>query len=178
MALVACKECKESVSEKAKVCPKCGIKNPAGMFPKPLGGIKRRKKSSDTLDAFKGLVFFLVIGFIGFQIFGGDSSDDAAVDAKSDKKPQAWYMGGTLHEGNVGDWKAASAVNKIATTSTWTLSALGDEYLKNNGEDATRTKSVELAACIEVAIESRDLPDNYKIFGLGVACGLDLRRNN
>lgn len=56
MALVECKECKATVSDKAEICPKCGIKYP---------GILSSKITVTRASAFKGLA-------VGMQIIIGD----------------------------------------------------------------------------------------------------------
>ncbi len=51
MALVECKECKHQVSDSAKTCPNCGVKNPG----------------TGCLDTIIGLAFLIGI----FWIFWG-----------------------------------------------------------------------------------------------------------
>lgn len=63
MALAKCKECKKEVSTSAKVCPHCGVKNPA---------------PSDT----KAGIFGLIIIAAGAWFFFHDS-DESEVSAKS-----------------------------------------------------------------------------------------------
>lgn len=74
MALTACKECKKEVSTKAKVCPYCGIPNPA---------IK-------TKDVIAGLVVLLVLGGIIASCVGGKSStEEAASTSAAASEPKA-----------------------------------------------------------------------------------------
>jgi RNA polymerase subunit RPABC4/transcription elongation factor Spt4 len=50
MALISCKECGQSVSNKANICPHCGVDSPDG-FGEVIGGI----------------IFLVVIYFIFFN---------------------------------------------------------------------------------------------------------------
>ncbi|MCD9497596.1 hypothetical protein [Photobacterium carnosum] len=65
MALVACKECKKEISDKAKICPSCGIKDPA-------------PKKESFMEGCLGMVGLF---FIGMWIFSscGDSNDTKEV---------------------------------------------------------------------------------------------------
>lgn len=53
MAMTKCKECKNAVSTKAKVCPFCGVKNPGFQW-------------------WQGLAGMVIFGVILYFIFGGD----------------------------------------------------------------------------------------------------------
>jgi hypothetical protein len=55
MTLIPCKECKHSVSDKAAVCPNCGIRNPS----KVSGG-----ESSLSLFIVVGCLALLIIGLV------------------------------------------------------------------------------------------------------------------
>ena len=93
MGMIACKECNNEVSTKAKTCPSCGVKNP---------GIKMK-------DALGGL-FILVIIVLGLSMCGGD---DTAANVSA--SPTEWYSGGTLHQENAIAWQSASDHNRLAT---------------------------------------------------------------
>lgn len=66
MAMTKCKECKQPVSAKAKVCPHCGIKDP---------GVS-------TKDAILGFLIFGGIIWAGFTFFGGDSDEKTKPSAE------------------------------------------------------------------------------------------------
>lgn len=73
MALVKCKECKKEVSSKAKLCPHCGIKNPA------VG-------AKETLV---GLVVVVVGVVMLAQCMGGSNKGDAdKVEATPKETPE------------------------------------------------------------------------------------------
>ncbi|CAH5825241.1 hypothetical protein [Klebsiella pneumoniae] len=66
MAMTNCKECKKEVSSKAKVCPHCGVKEPA------------RNVGKETAQGCLGLVILVAVLYF---FFGG--SDDDKGDAKA-----------------------------------------------------------------------------------------------
>ncbi len=72
MAMVTCRECKKEVSSHAKVCPLCGIKNPARRSWHVLGGL--------------GLLAAVV--FIISSVSGGGSDDAGAKDAAAQNAPK------------------------------------------------------------------------------------------
>ncbi len=67
MALVKCKECKKEVSNSAKVCPHCGIKNPAVTIK----------------DYILGTIGLIVIFFVIKSCTGDDSKSTSKVAEKS-----------------------------------------------------------------------------------------------
>lgn len=67
MALVKCKECKKEVSSSAKVCPHCGIKNPA----------------VTAKDYIFGLIGVVIIFFVIKSCTGDDSKSTKKVEEKS-----------------------------------------------------------------------------------------------
>ncbi|HFJ4332276.1 hypothetical protein [Serratia liquefaciens] len=68
MAMTKCKECKKEVSDKAKVCPHCGVKEPA------------RNLGKETGQGCLGLV--ILVGIL-FFIFGGDDDKDKTKPEKT-----------------------------------------------------------------------------------------------
>ncbi|MGP3001453.1 MULTISPECIES: hypothetical protein [Serratia] len=67
MAMTTCKECKKEVSDKAKVCPHCGVKEPA------------RNLGKETAQGCLGLV--ILVGALFFFFSGGDD-DKEKTDTK------------------------------------------------------------------------------------------------
>lgn len=70
MALVNCKECKKEVSNKAKTCPHCGVKNPA-------------VRAKDTVI---GLVAIVVAVTLVMQCMGGSEKGDKGKDEPAAKE--------------------------------------------------------------------------------------------
>ncbi|CAI2499359.1 hypothetical protein [Serratia ficaria] len=68
MAMTKCKECKKEVSNKAKTCPHCGVKEPA------------RNLGKETGQGCLGLV--ILVGVL-FFIFGGDDDKDKTKPEKT-----------------------------------------------------------------------------------------------
>ncbi len=106
MGLVNCKECKKEVSDRAKTCPNCGIKNP---------GIGVKQQAG-------GCLFIIIIAAVLFMWMG--LGDDAPADkaqaspvTSKQKVEQSvnWYEGGTLYKENAIAWQSASYKNKLAT---------------------------------------------------------------
>ncbi|ENT8515558.1 hypothetical protein ACKGJF_002969 [Raoultella ornithinolytica] len=68
MAMTNCKECKKEVSSKAKVCPHCGVKEPA------------RNVGKETAQGCFGLV--IIVAALYF-FFGGSDDDKGKEEAKA-----------------------------------------------------------------------------------------------
>ena len=65
-----------------------------------------------------------------------------------------WYSGGDLHDSTLSEWNAATAENRLATSSDFAVGALGEERSVALGLDRLRIVAGELANCIsEVAVE-------------------------
>jgi hypothetical protein len=110
MALVKCKECKKEVSDSAKTCPHCGIKNP---------GVKWNIWHS--LFGLAGLIFIYLV--VGLFFFGDDdkqvSTDKTESVSKIKKDPQSNLIPSTI--GNTND--------PVFETTTLPIDDLGKCFL-------------------------------------------------
>lgn len=71
MAMVKCKECKKDVSSKAKVCPHCGVKDPA----------------VTTMAMIGAVVFLVVLVWIVVDFLSGDADPAVSSVAESEAPP-------------------------------------------------------------------------------------------
>lgn len=62
-----------------------------------------------------------------------------------------WYEGGTLHRADFGEWKSASASNRLATSGDWAAHILGDVQVRQMGMDGLRTRAQQLSNCVTEA---------------------------
>lgn len=76
MALVECKECGKSVSDRAAVCPHCGVGLPA-LSDAEKGELKVELQRANY-GRFGGLAFFVGAAWVCIPILSGDSSEAVA----------------------------------------------------------------------------------------------------
>ncbi|WP_305845463.1 OB-fold protein [Photobacterium leiognathi] len=69
MALKNCKECDKEVSDNAKVCPYCGVKNPV----------------VNLFDVLRRILLLLVVIFIVYKIVAGNSQPNSYTEAHSNR---------------------------------------------------------------------------------------------
>lgn len=120
MALIKCKECKAEVSNKAKTCPSCGVKNPGITFIHQMGGLA---------------LLAVIIGIAMNSCSGSDESTSATnmpEKTVSAPAPVKWYEGGTLHQRSGLDWQSGTYEDKLATcadilATLWTNGKLKTE---------------------------------------------------
>ena len=62
-----------------------------------------------------------------------------------------WYEGGTLHRANFGEWKSASASNRLATSGDWAAHILGETQVRQMGMDGLRRRAQQLSNCVTEA---------------------------
>ncbi|MEH6353855.1 hypothetical protein [Pseudomonas sp. 3JA] len=74
MAITKCKECHKEVSNKAEVCPHCGVKSP---------GLKMK-------DVIVGLVVVGLIAFVAVKCTGSNNSDQAQASTDCNADLQCW----------------------------------------------------------------------------------------
>lgn len=102
MALIKCKECKQEVSNTAKTCPQCGVKNP-GVTAKAL--------------MITWAVIIIVIMFAISQCAPDEKPTEVTQLPTSEATAQKWYEGGTLHNANGLEWQKAEHKDKLATSA-------------------------------------------------------------
>ena len=84
-------------------------------------------------------------------------------------KQSEWYSGGTLSKGTVGDWRSATAANRLATSADFTAVVVQSKGLKLSSMDQLRPLATALETCVSEAAK-RPIPDNTPITPLAVGC--------
>jgi hypothetical protein len=100
-------------------------------------------------------------------------------DAPDSTPPRqlAWYEGGTLHSATVGEWKAATRHNKVATAADWWCSAFvgfGAARPEQIDVEGLRPYAEELADAVDAAAASA--PDGARVSLLGAKAALDIMK--
>lgn len=101
-----------------------------------------------------------VVGFIVILAMTVLSSSRQAREAVRQQSGPEWYAGGTLHDGTVADWKAASARNRLATAAD-----MAAGYTKKSGNELTmelmRAKAEWIVRNVNVGASD---PDSSKLW--------------
>ncbi len=135
MALVKCKECKKDVSNKAEVCPHCGVKKP-GM---------------NMLVGAAVLVVMVAIGWVYIQFSGDDDTINQEMLGS--------YWPFTVSSGSVDCVNGAGAVFESAGVTyqlngpAKTLGYAAIDPIWKDNPDIPGTK-VSLATVIEMALDA------------------------
>lgn len=113
MAMTKCKECGKEVSNKAKVCPHCGIKNP---------GLKMK-------EVIGGLAIIGLIAAVAVKCSGGDDQPTAAAQSSADCQTelQCW---GDKHVVRASVLCKAPVERLAKYTARWTDGALEGKFPK------------------------------------------------
>lgn len=88
MALVKCKECKKEVSNKAKICPNCGVKDPA-VGPKEM---------------FAAIVLLLLLGWGLVSFLSSDDSEENSTAKVVTKTPEQLKIEAIECRANIDCW--------------------------------------------------------------------------
>jgi hypothetical protein len=76
---------------------------------------------------------------------------------------QPWYSGGTLHQATIGEWKAASPTNRLATAADFATNTLHP----STTEEAPAREMME---CVDRA--STSAPDSKTVAEVGAVCAV------
>lgn len=100
------------------------------------------KNYKQNLFSILAVITFIVLAF-------GSTDTDKNKDVVTSNSGN-WWEGGTLHQATVGEWKAATQANKIATCSDW-LTATAWKNQLNTPEDfeKLKDKSILLADAVD-----------------------------
>lgn len=135
MAMVKCKECKQDVSNKAKVCPHCGVKEPG-------------------VNLLAGAVLIVVLVAVGWAYFTFSSFDDQAITQEQFGKD--WPF--TVSDGSVDCVDGIGAVFKSGGVS-YQLNGIADaigyaaiETIWRDSPDIPGTK-IGLGSVLELALD-------------------------
>lgn len=75
-----------------------------------------------------------------------------------------WYQGGTLHRGVGGQWKSATAQNRLATSADFV-----SKVAKPESMEELREKATELSLCISEAV-AEPSGDAQEVSAVAAAC--------
>lgn len=94
---------------------------------------------------------------------------------RASKPGQEWYSGGTLHKATIGEWKAASYQNRLATCSDFIAGTLLDRGMKAKNMDISEGGLVwrwatELEICISKGTSGHALTDHQGVAGIAALC--------
>ena len=68
---------------------------------------------------------------------------------------KAWYEGGTLHNVQAPEWKAATAENQLATAADWAIKvpSVKSQVQASGNIDSARPFAAQLRTCVSKAVE-------------------------
>ncbi len=83
---------------------------------------------------------------------------------------EKWYVGGTLHNATVQEWKHASYRNRLATCADYISSTSeGEKLEREEGVDAIKMRAMNLERCITEATEGEH-EANLKVSQMAAIC--------
>ena len=64
-----------------------------------------------------------------------------------------WYLGGTLHRSNVGEWNRSTYANKLATAADMALAAkkVKNQVMRSGSMETLRPYAEQLVQCVDEA---------------------------
>lgn len=95
------------------------------------------------------LIIALSVAAIGIVIACGGGGADHTDSTRRTSKPNEWYVGGTLHDKTVADWRAARYENRLATCADFVMTLGKYQSLPSD----LKKRAVELQACISKAVD-------------------------
>ena len=114
----------------------------------------------------KGLILTVVSTGL-FAVLAACGAEVDNTSAPQPPPPGAWYSGGTLHEATVGDWKSATAENRLATSADFVMAAGGYESIPSD----LRERAVQFEACVSTGAQDTAF-DTSVVRVFGAACAL------
>jgi len=87
-------------------------------------------------------------------------------DQNKSSNRDAWYVGGNLHEKTVGEWRMATAKNKLATAADWCAS-----FDNSVGMEKLKIRAAQMVVCVDTAVQD-GLVDSLGVSEIAAACTL------
>lgn len=114
------------------------------------------------------LSVFAIIAFTVFAL-ASSSSDDTTKSASDE-----WYVGGTLHQATISEWKNATEKNKLATCADFVANIKKMNNESYNGDVASMKKdAIQMMNCIDEAVKGNAAEDaNMKINQIAASCAI------
>lgn len=94
-----------------------------------------------------------------------DKESGSNKKTKKNISTKEWYIGGTLHKSNIGEWKKATDNNKLATCGDF-MATLDDTVSMT----VLKKRAEELKDCIDTATKGLDSTDNLKVSEVAASC--------
>jgi len=122
------------------------------------------------LKAFGLYAIVFVLSLILLPIVSDKDEVDTSF-TQHNKTEQQWYAGGSLHQSNISEWKAASHANKLATAADWVLVAPKIKALaQNSNVEVLKPFAQELVTCVNEATEGHEQSDHSKTAEIATMC--------
>ena len=104
-----------------------------------------------------------LITIIAVLLACGESETSSPQSSQS----KEWYVGGTLHDKTIVEWRTASYDNRLATCSDFVMTLGKYQSLPLD----LKKRAVDFEACISKAVEDGNV-DNKSVSEFGATCGV------
>ena len=96
---------------------------------------------------------------------GGRTSSGTSSSQSS--KPKEWYVGGSLHDKTVAEWRTATYENRLATSADFVMKLGKFQLLPPD----LGKRAIELEACISTAVQD-GFTDHWTVSATGAPCAV------
>lgn len=83
-----------------------------------------------------------------------------------------WYIGGTLHDTSMKEWRSATDENRLATSADWAAAILRGAGKAHTSPDEFRRLSTELERCVSQIGNSKT---RLKTAGAAATCATQMQ---
>ena len=121
-------------------------------------------------ERFKALALPLITIIVVLLACGGSetsSPNQSKEETSSPNQSKEWYVGGTLHDKTIAEWRTASYDNRLATCADFVMTLGKYQSLPPD----LKTRAVDLEACISKAVEDGNV-DYKSVSEIGGTCGV------
>jgi len=81
--------------------------------------------------------------------------------------PREWYVGGTLHDKTIAEWRTATYPNRLATSADFVIGVGNFQSLPPD----LKKRAIELEACISTAVQD-GFTDHWTVSATGAPCAV------
>jgi hypothetical protein len=115
-------------------------------------------------------IFALIFGAALFALLKSCGNDEPAQEDQRPSTP-SWYEGGTLQNATVGEWKAGTYQNRLASSADFAAVVVKNSGRSLNNMDELRPIARNFEACISEAAKA-DKADSVHVNDLAAACAV------
>jgi hypothetical protein len=121
----------------------------------------------------KNLITTLIVIIISILIVK-TCSNSGDTTIKTQSQVEEWYLGGTLHQASVYEWKNATEKNKLATCADFVASVKKTKNESYNGDLVSMKKdATQMMNCINEAVLGNEAESaNLKINEIAATCAI------